>query len=374
MGNEKQRIRIAFFITNLGQGGAERQLVELLKALDKHRFEPYLFLYAYQKEAFYHEVFSIPGLKVTTNRLKGKSSFIRLIEAWRMVRKITSSTGFDLLFSTLFLNNFLVRIAAPSRYNRRIIANTRNSIAIYKWYHKLAERILIHRSYMVFNSQKAMHEFERIFPLKYHDRLMTIYNGFRIPNQEALPKEKHRNTFAIAGIGRQSKQKNFLQLVRVFQNLRKNFHLKPLQLVLQGGPGDESSQIIGQINENSQGITRLDADPDVRKILKEIDVLVISSHFEGCSNVLFEAMACQRLCIISEGANSDDFVINGVNGFEYNGTDDDLYQKLYDAVSILGTQDESRITDAAFHLVHEKFSIPALSRNYETLFVQLGAA
>ena len=64
------KIKVAFFISNLGQGGAERQLVELIKGIDKDVFEVSLFLYAYQKKAFYEEIFDVEDIKVHTNKLK----------------------------------------------------------------------------------------------------------------------------------------------------------------------------------------------------------------------------------------------------------------------------------------------------------------
>ena len=64
------RIRVAFIISNLGQGGAEKQLVELIKGIDKNKFIVYLYLYAYQKEVFYTEVFNLKDVFVYKNILQ----------------------------------------------------------------------------------------------------------------------------------------------------------------------------------------------------------------------------------------------------------------------------------------------------------------
>ena len=67
------KIKLAFFISNLGQGGAEKQLVELIKNINKNIFDVHLYLYAYQKEMFYQEIFEIRDILIIKNKLKYKN-------------------------------------------------------------------------------------------------------------------------------------------------------------------------------------------------------------------------------------------------------------------------------------------------------------
>ena len=361
---------MAFFISNLGQGGAERQFVELIKGINKDVFEVSLFLYAYQKKAFYEEIFDVEDIKVHTNKLKFKNPVLKIIEALFYIRKVTNHNHFDLIFTSLFMNNLFVRIATSTFYRDKIIANSRNSILLYTKYHLFVEKKLIKKSYLVFNSKDALADFKKVIPLKYHNKLKVIYNGFKI--ESILTEERKVNRIVIGGLGRQSHQKNFVQLARVFKGIVKE---KPfnsdLKLILQGKEGDETEEIKKQVEDDSTSIIIRDANPEIKLFFREIDIMVLPSHFEGCPNVLFEAMINKRLCIISKGANSDDFVIDGVNGFVYDGTDEGLTEVLKKAISVLGTEQEKQIVENAFQYVKESFSMEKMIKTYENLFLKI---
>ena len=74
---------------------------------------------------------------------------------------------------------------------------------------------------------------------------------------------------------------------------------------------------------------------DIEIYYLKFDVFILPSIYEGCPNVLFEAMLSKCLCIVSIGSNSDNFIIDGVNGLVYDGSDKDLKLKLMEAISII---------------------------------------
>ncbi len=363
------KIKVAFFISNLGQGGAERQFVELIKGIDKTIFEVYLILYAYQKEAFYNDIFAVGGITISIDKLKKKKSVLKIIEALLYIRRVLKNNKFDILFSTLFMNNLFIRISAPRKYKNKIIANSRNSILLYSKYHLFVERFLIRNSYLVFNSKDALQDFKNVFSKKYHPKLRVIYNGFEIHQLNKGYNNNDNNKIVIGGLGRQSHQKNFIQLTRVFLTSTKETD-KSLKLFLQGSKGDETQKILDIIKDNDNVFLR-ESDTQIEKFFNEIHIMVLPSHFEGCPNVLFEAMIYKRLCVISKGANSDDFVIDGVNGFVYDGSDEGLKRTLIKAISIIGTEREKEIIDNAYNYVKNNFSMETMIKKYEQLFLEI---
>ena len=52
VGEEFEKIKILFVISNLPQGGAENQFIQLIRGIDKKKFEVSVVLYAYQKKLF----------------------------------------------------------------------------------------------------------------------------------------------------------------------------------------------------------------------------------------------------------------------------------------------------------------------------------
>ena len=367
----KNKIKIAFFISNLGQGGAENQFVQLIKGLDKNIFDVHVYLYAYQKKAFFDEVFLYENITVTSHKLKKKIPLFKIIEALSYIRKRLFLQKFDVVYTTLFMNGFFVRLASPRSYKNKIVASVRSSIRYYHYYYKsflLAEKCLIKNSFLVFNSKNSLSEFKPIFRKKHHNRLKMIYNGFMFPTIHEKNNEKN-NKIHIGGIGRQSKQKNFLQIVRVFNELNSNLdEEKKINLILQGNEGDQTQEIRQQVMEGNSDIELRKPNPKIESFFSDIEIMILPSSFEGCPNVLFESMAYKRICIISEGANSDDFVINGVNGFVYDGTDAGLLKSLKNALSIIGTKSQKKIVDSAYSYATQNFNMEIMVNNYEELF------
>jgi glycosyltransferase involved in cell wall biosynthesis len=357
------KIRIGFFISNLQQGGAEKQFVELIKGIDKNKFQVYLYLYAYQKEVFYKDIFEHSGIKVETNKLENKGIF-KIIEALIYLRKITMKNKFDILFSSLFMNNLFLRLVSPKEYNNKIVTTMRTSLANYSNLYIYAEKFFIPKSYIIFNSKKSLTEFKSILKLTYHFRLHLIYNGF----ESIKTKTKTKNDMIVFGsLGRFSKEKNILQSVRVFQfffNSNKLF-----KLIIQGHFGNQFDDIKEIISTKNIEIRQKNSNVEI--FYNSIDVLILPSVFEGCPNVLFEAMLRKKICIVSKGANSDKFVENGVTGFIYDGSDIELINTINYVISLIGTKKEIEIVSNAHHYASSKFSMQSMVKNYELFFNKL---
>ncbi len=358
----ERKIKVAFFISNLGQGGAEKQFVSLIKNLDPLRFEKHLYLYAYQKEAFYKDIFGYQNIKAFTNKLKYKWSFLKIIQAGLYIRRNLRNEEYDLVISSLFMNNVLVRLFSPGKYKNKCIANVRTSHSLYTKWHKLGEKIQIKNSFLIFNSNNAWAHFKKLISRKYHDRLYVIHNGFDIPKFIA-PTSK----MVFGCLGRLNVEKNIIQAVRVFQAFEKNH--PSVKLILQGHQGNQYNDIVNLLD--SANIELRKEDPDIDKYFQAIRVLILPSLFEGCPNVLFEALLRRRICIISNGANSDNFIVDGINGFVYDGTDQDLLNTLERVFNILDTETETSIIEAGYNYAAVNFSIDAMVNKYERLFLSI---
>ena len=357
------KIRIAFFISNLGQGGAEKQFVALINSLDSRKFEKHLFLYAYQKEAFYQEILGNTDVTVVTNKLQNKFPLRKILEAGFYIKRQLKDVDYDVVVSTLFMNNFLVRLFAPQKYRDKFVANVRTSLGFYTKWHVLGEKIQIKKSYLVFNSLKTQNNFRNIISPKFHSRLHLIYNGFEVPNEKF--EQNHGIIFGC--LGRSSFEKNLIQAVRIFQQ----FETPGLssKLIIQGNEGNQHAEMLAQIT--SKNISIKGKDTEIDKFFQSIRVLIIPSLFEGCPNVLFEALLRRRICIISKGANSDNFIENGLNGFVYDGSDASLLDSLQKVTTILGTPKETEVIEVGYNYALQNFSIENMVKNYERLFLQI---
>lgn len=79
-------IRILFLIRSLDSYGAERQLVELVKGLDKHRFAVSVVTF-YDQGTLRDEVKNLEGVNLDTLGKKGRWDFAAFLGLWRLARR-----------------------------------------------------------------------------------------------------------------------------------------------------------------------------------------------------------------------------------------------------------------------------------------------
>ena len=355
------KIKIAFIISNLGQGGAEKQFVELIKNIDKTCFEIHLYLYAFNNKMFYYEILSIEDIIITKNELKNKNIFIKILEALLYLRSILKHNSYDIVFTSLFMNNLFVYIVAPKRYNNKLVLNNRTSLSYSNKYQLIFYKWMIRKSYIVFNSNKSLLVFLNKLKWEHHSRVKLIYNGF-----EKTMNNDHSNTngdILFGGLGRQSNEKNFMQLCRVFNKLSER---EKILLYLKGTEGNQTMDIC-KIADGNKRIFLFEAG-NTLEFFNSVHVLVIPSLFEGCPNVLFEALMNKKLCIISKGANSDNFVTHLYNGIVYDGTDDDLLDKMELAINLLLNHKGNEIINTGFEYGISNFSMEKMVNQYSKLF------
>jgi len=366
-----KKISIAFFITNLGSGGAEKQLVGLLTGLNKEMFKIDLFLYAYQTELFFDEIYQVQGINIIKRRINSSVSIIKILSSIYYIRKALQKNNYDLICSSLFLNNLLVRIAAGIKFRKRVIISIRTSFELYDSKLLFIEKLLMPGSTIVFNSMKTKNDFELYTKGKFSNRFHVIYNGYSCDDIYKTTTGESEMV-SIGGLGRQTTYKNFSQVVRVFLALCENINYK-IKLVLQGSEGNDTGYINNLLSsdKNFERVILEKANRDINSFFNRIQIFILPSLFEGCPNVLFEALLRKKLCIVSQGANSDNFIQNGRNGLVYDGTDEGLRNAISKAISIVDSNEGLVIMENAFRYAVENFSIESMVNKYEHLFLQI---
>ena len=95
---------------------------------------------------------------------------------------------------------------------------------------------------------------------------------------------------------------------------------------------------------------------------------MLSSINESCPNALLEAMLSRCLCVVSEGANSDHFITDGINGLVYNGTQRMLADKLLEAIAIIRNNEHHRMADKGVEYVIRNFSFDSMVMAYSDIY------
>lgn len=360
------KTKICFILSHLPQGGAERQTVNLIKGLDKTKYDITLLIYA-NKEVFYKEILNLP-IHLIIRQSKSGNKLIRNLGNAIYLRRVLSENDFDILHTLLFHNGFWVRLVAPIKYYQRIAYSIRNSVLNISGFELFMEKILIRRSYVITNSLKVMGQFLKLVGDKYENRITNIYNGIEIDRFMSLKPPEIGNEIIIGTVGRQTLLKNQIQILRVINRISNiySIHFYLIGDKTLDRSVDNESYVIN--NKLTRYVTILNSQSEIEKYYKRFNIFVLSSISESCPNVLFEAMLARCLCIISEGANSDHFIKDGINGFVYDGSEMMLESKLVTAVDMIRHKKMTDIVENGYQFVLDNFSLSKMISGYEKVY------
>jgi len=363
------KVKICFVLSHLPQGGAERQTLNLIRMLDPSRFEVTLILYANQ-EIFYKEIDEL-NVHIISCSSYSKSKLIKNLKGAIFLRKILSHNQFDLIHTLLFHNGLWVRLLAPVQYSGRIIYSIRNSLEQYSFFERSVEKLLHGRSVTVTNSHFVLEQYKKIVGDCASESCQTIYNGIETEKFRTTETPFLSDTIVIGTVGRQTPLKNQIQILRAVNKLSEEVTVHTFII----GDNDQGSWQINnafiEANKIADKVTIMDSQKDIENYYKRFNIFILSSIYESCPNALFEAMLSRCLCIVSSGSNKDKFVRDGYNGFEYDGSDSDLIEKLRKVIKLLGSECAENIQKNAQEYVSSNFSMAKMTDSYIELYSSL---
>jgi glycosyltransferase involved in cell wall biosynthesis len=120
-------------------------------------------------------------------------------------------------------------------------------------------------------------------------RLVCIPNGVRTVRTMPPRAQSSDGPIRLLFVGRLSTEKDPLLAVDVLAELQRTRTVATLTII---GAGHLQSAVLQRVRERGvQAAVSLHGAADAEQFLDQADVLLQTSHFEGMSNVLLEAMA-----------------------------------------------------------------------------------
>jgi glycosyltransferase involved in cell wall biosynthesis len=290
--------QIAVYLRSLYNGGTDQVMLNLICEFVKHglkvdlvldfcEFSPYLNQFPPEvnivKLGAYHTLERVP----------------------KLINYLQQNRPLSLLTAGFFTNVIAVIASRLASASTRVVVTEHNSPTINKklmpfwrphyWFSEVARWTYPWADGIVAVSQGTAEDMAHLMKLPL-ERIQTIYNPIitsRLTEQAQVPVD--HPWFApgeppvILGIGRLEPQKNFLNLVTAFAQVRK---IRPAKLMILG-EGSEREQIKARVHE--LGIADDVALPgfvqNPHAYTARAAVFVLSSIWEGLSNVLIEALA-----------------------------------------------------------------------------------
>ncbi len=309
--------RICLVIDHLGMGGAQRQLVELAKRLPALGWQPVVVALSTRKTIFVDELRQA-GVPVHLIPQNGALDFGCLERLTRLLRRIRPAV----VHTWLFTADTYGRVASRRAGVRRIVCAMRNTIDDMPPRQRLVNRALTGwTSAVTVNAEairKGLVEQGGIPSSKIH----TIYNGIYLNGlaEESSPHEPAALDWPvragvpvvgmIARLSAQKDHRTFLEAARLVSQQ------KPETAFVLIGDGPMRSAIEGWIQELGLAgkVHLLGERKEARAFLPRFTICALASRYEGCSNVVMEAMAAARPVVASDVGGNRELIVDGKTG------------------------------------------------------------
>ena len=288
-----RKYKIIIFIPHLAEGGAQKMIINLLKALDKEKFEIHLVIVNTKDEVFLSQVLITEVDLINLNKSCAKFAFFSLA---RLIKKINP----ELIVSHFNYANIIAWLALKlSGSSSRIVMTEHTTLSkseVSKTTRFLMKRIYPYADKIVVVSKGSAKDLIKMLNLNPR-KVKTIYNPI-IPS-EILPLSEENidnNLFTnksiphITSVGRLEKPKDYPTLLKAFRIVRNQID-SHLWILGDGSLKKELTKLAEDLGiTNSVDFLGFQKNP--YKYMHNADLFVLSSAWEGFGIVLVEAMAC----------------------------------------------------------------------------------
>lgn len=313
--------RVLFLIRQLEIGGAERQLLTLVRGLPRERWEPTV-VTMYRSGGLAEEFAKVPGLRVVSLDKQGRYD---LAGFGKRLRRVIQETRPDVVHGYMYGANEIALVAGllagiPVVWGIRVSAMDFGRYN--RWTHSvfkaglMASRLV---DLVIANSEAGLRHHEAI-GLRGR-RHLVIPNGIdvsRFQRDDAAGlrwRQSHQfsaDDFVISMIGRFDPMKDHATFFRVVAELRRNGISARFVCVGEGNAA-QTERVYRECTECGVADVVTFAAPSTNPvaIYSGSSLIVSTSAFgEGFPNVVGEAMACEVPCISTDTGDAGQVIGN----------------------------------------------------------------
>lgn len=291
--------KILFFIFDLGPGGAERVLINLVNQLDKNKYDITV------QTLFSHGI----NEKLLSNNIKLKTVFN--CKAFHGISYLLLIFSPTILHKLFIRDKYDIEIAFLENSSTRIVSGCKNkAIKKYAWVHIEIDNLKnFFRPYRnIREAKKCYSKFNKIAFVS-HSAKNTFFkrtqwtslktdivhntldiNSIILQSKEEINYALDTNAINFCTIGRLTKQKGYDRLIKCLSDLRNEGYNNWNLYILGVGELEQELHKLVVKNNLENHIKFLGYDANPYKHLSKMDFFVCSSYKEGYSTAVTESI------------------------------------------------------------------------------------
>lgn len=364
-------LRALFLIDELDIGGTEQQILELVRRIDRSRFEPVVCCFRHGAKA--REIESA-GVRVVHEPKSLKADPGLVLRLARMMRR----ERFDIVQTYLWGANTWGRLAARLAGVPHVLASERNVDIWEERYKQVLGRWLARGTDRIIANSEAVRRYllDHAVPA---EKVVTIYNGvnfdrFRVPCDPATRRAElglPPDAILAGAVARVEPAKDHATLLSAFSLIAGKTPRLHLVVVGGGSEIDRLRQLARELRV-AERVHFTGPRTDAAEWLQSVDFSVLSSVKEGLSNTVLESMAAGRAMVATDVGGNAEVIVEGETGHLVPARDP---VALADAIASLASSDE-RIRSfgrAGRDRVHDLFSVERMVERTQSLYLSIAS-
>lgn len=350
-------MKLIYVIPNLNVGGVSRVVSDLaVGMLNKGHDVTILTLNKHDK------LVQIPdAIKVIEVHIKSKKSLLRGVFE---IAKIINSEKPDIVHSHTNYSHLFVRMASLFCVKAKYIASEHGTVN--ENLSKALGFILMKKTNFMSDLITNVSQSSVMSYIKYNivdkNKMICVYNGVDFEKFEK--KNNFNNLNRVLYIGRIVKEKNLDLLVDIIKDINN-----PELICDVIGDGDQLQRIKDYVEDNNLNskINFLGKRMDLPKIIKNYDILFLTSFTEGLPTVLIEAISAKILVLSTDCGGVKEIL----EGFDFliaeNNNKIDFLNKFHQ----LKGMKLNHLSDNLYNQVEAKFSQDNMIASWENIYTNI---
>ena len=363
-------MKILFVIDSLSLGGVERQLVELIKGMDRHRFEVHVVCLNYAHDSYAHLV-SKMGIGISYFCRRYKYDISPVFSIFRYIQK----NRVDLVHA---FNNLgaLFGVAGAKLSRKPVVCSAIRDAKDWDSKLKLSKKILAFFSDIFVANSKAgfTNRFKKIKPY-----FRVVYNGidfnrFGSGETDSFKLKEELNVlefkYIIGMVASLTDRKDHETLINAAPKVLNIFPETCFLLIGDGPKREKLTDMVRRMGLE-KNVLFLGYRYDTDRIMQVFDMSVLFTNadiqLEGISNAIMEAMAVGVPVIASRGGGTDEIIKHNINGILVNPKKAD--EAASAIIRLLGNKKRSeRLAQSAIISLKEMFNLQRYVNAYQNIY------